>query len=91
VDVLFFDFSNAFDKAPHRRLLSKFKAHGIGGIMNGWIEQWLQEREQTLVINGQASEWTKVSSGVPQRSVLGPTVFLIDIHYNNDIVTSRIL
>ena len=82
IDVLYLDFAKAFDKVPHKRLLKKVQAHGDCGKVYSWIENWLMNRKQRVKINSSYSGWNKVTSGVPQGSILGPTLFLM---YINDI------
>ena len=79
VDIIYLDFKKAFYKVPHQRLLLKLKAHGIGNGMINWIEKWLIDRRQRVVVDGEVSNWKAVLSGVPQGSVLEPILFLIYI------------
>jgi len=91
VDVIYLDFQKAFDKVPHRRLITKIEAHGIGGEVLRWIQSWLQGRRQRVVLGKQMSDWQDVLSGVPQGSVLGPLMFILYINDIDESVNSKIL
>ena len=56
-DVIHLDFQKTFDKVPHKQLLPKLKAHGIGDHLCAWIEDWLSDQQQRIVLNGEVSDW----------------------------------
>ena len=91
VDIIYLDFQKAFDKVLHERLLLKLKAHGIRDGIIAWIEQWLTDRRQRVVVDGEISNWKSVLSGVPQGSVLGLLIFLIYINDLDDNITTNTL
>ena len=86
VDAIYLDFQKAFDNVPHHRLFTKLKGYGISGNILEWIKNFLSERKQKVVLNGSNSKWTDVTSGIPQRSVLGPILFTIYINDLSDVV-----
>ena len=84
-DMIYLDYAKAFDKVDHQLLLKKLYAYGIRGKLLMWINSYLSNRSQVVVINGVQSKPAKVVSGVPQGTVLGPVLFLL---YLNDLECS---
>ena len=81
-DVVYLDFSKAFDSVDHGKLVLKLKQHGVEGNLLSWLANYLSDRKQRTVVSGALSKPLPVISGVPQGSLLGPLLFVV---YTNDI------
>ncbi|XP_052745438.1 uncharacterized protein LOC128199516 [Bicyclus anynana] len=80
IDAIYTDFSSAFDKVDHQILIQKLSQYGFGNPLIMWFKSYLDQRPQTVVVNGYESETYNARSGVPQGSHLGPLLFLAFIN-----------
>ena len=89
MDIFILDFEKAFDTVPHELIKSKLHGMGVNKNILNWIDSFLSNRKQCVIVNGAKSNNEAVRSGVPQGTVLGPILFLIHINDINENVSSE--
>ena len=87
---MFLDISKAFDKVWHQGLLYKLKHNGISGNLLETLTDFLKDRKQRVVLNGQNSSWANVEARFPQGSILGLLLFLIYINHLPDNLSTNV-
>ena len=90
VDMIYLDFSKAFDKVDHGIVLYKLRDFGISGNLGVWFHQFLSDRTHFVRLPGGVSKDSPLLSGVPQGTVLGPFIIMIS-DINKDILSSKII
>ena len=87
VDAIYLDYCKIFDKIPHKRLIKKkLENYGKTKQLLKWINDFLSNRQQRVVIKESYSSWTEITSGCPKGSILGPVLFLVFINELPEVI-----
>ena len=90
VRSVFLDISKAFDKVWHDGINYNLIRNGISGYLLNLLEDFLKERKQRVVLNGQISTWKNINARVPQNFILGPLLLLIHINDLTEDLTTNV-
>jgi len=90
IDMVYLDFSKAFDTVPHYRLLMKLESYWVTGHVLEWIRSFLTTRKQRVTVGESVSGWSEMLSEVPQGSVLGLVLFVCYINDMPETVASLV-
>ena len=86
---VFIDLKKAFDTIDHSILLRKLEIYGVRGIASKWLNSYLMDRKQFVQLNNESSNYMSVQCGIPQGSIIGPSLFILyinDLHNVSDIL-----
>ena len=87
--MLAVDIASAFDKVSHVRVLHKLCAYRIDGIVHRWLKSYLFNRNLQAIVGGATSQAFPVTAGVPQGSILGPTLFIVNVNDAPDVLPAN--
>ena len=93
LDIIYTDFSSAFQSVNHRLLLHKLQPmYGLEGNALEWLRSYLERRKQRVVLNGKVSDWVPVTSGTPEGGHLSPLLFSLFVNdLPNEISTTCLM
>ena len=91
VGMILLDLQKAFDTVDHGILLMKLESLGLSKDVTRWFQSYLSDRQQLVDVSGTKSSYARISCGVPQRSILGPLLFLIYVNDMSGAVTNKLL
>ncbi|CAM5077495.1 unnamed protein product [Natator depressus] len=91
VDMVYLDFRNAFDTVSHDCVIHKLGKCNLDGATIRWVQNWLENHSQRVVISGSQTCWKGITSGVPQGLVLDLVLFNIFINDLDNGIQSTLI